>query len=250
MQLTSAQRGSFEQVVGTFYMSSNEWVVDENASPANWGLNLKGFLIYLDLKLANYSSVPGVSPGMACCVPSTSGNTASYCAPLGVLLDDMIIGSRKLTGEWVRVLQYGHCDRIIAYNAAAVDTNDHLLYNYGAVSGKVGGMTYSELANGYRTLSGAVQLTLDGAASTAVINMDGTTTVVGGNTSTWLTPPRVASVPVNAPAPEQRFVGFHYKGDVPVQLPEYLNGNTTNVNYGNMRVVKGFVNCLGGVGSW
>ena len=252
MQFSGPQRGSQEQVVGDFYMAANEWLVDEGADTANHGLNLKGFVVCLDLKLSDYSSVPGVLPGMACCIPPTSANPYSYLAPLGVLLSDMILGSRKLTGEWVKVLMYGHCERIVSQTSADIATTDDVLYVNGLASGGIAGCTGLEWINSYTALAGAVSVTMDGNAGTAVINMNGDTVVSGASTSTWLTVPKATGVIGGAPdkALLKRFIGFHYNGDVPVQLQEYLNGTAPRAIYGDMRSVKGFVNCLGGIGNW
>jgi len=241
MQITGPQRGSHEQVVGSFYMSNNEWVVDELAGTV--GLNLKGFVVFLDLKLANFSST-SIPAGQACCIPSTGQNQASYLAPIGILLSDMIVGSKKLTGVWVNVLMYGHAERIVCNSAADIDVNDALLYVFGAASGVCGGLAQSEYTNSTVSMTGAMTIDVV-SAGPAIVDY----TSADSTQTHWITPLASAANPLGG-APNKslhQFIGYHYIGNAPTNLQENLEGQSNNSTY---RQVKGFVNCLGGIHSW
>ncbi len=236
------RQGPFERLVSRMYMTSNEWTLDEGGG-ASLGTNLKGMLVCLDLKPASYSN-PAIPMGQGCCIPKVVTNSASYMAPLGILLSDMIIGSKKLVDVYVDILRVGHCDRIITRSATSVQTTDHLLYCDGLASGEIAGMTTQEYTASYRTMTGGLLIDTAGVGP-AVVDLSGVNSVQ----TTWVLAPKVVNLPVGgAPGRDyQKFIGYHYEGDVPIHIVEFTQGTSPDAT---LYQVQGFIDCLGGVHSW
>lgn len=249
MIVSGSSVGSREQIIGSYYMSSNEWDADQQ-NPQNYNFNLRGLVVCLDLYAR--TNAPGMDPGVCCAIPNTTSvvhalQRDSYSSPIGILLDDCVLKADAASGiknRWVRVLHYGYTDRIMMVNGANVDTNDTVLLTSSHNSGFVVGATYSERV-GAQALAGLVSLDT-AAAGPVFMSLDGTD-LAGAD---WISPPVVAA-PAGLPIDrDSYFIGWHYRGDAPQLVPEVASGSVINASFQNISYVGGFVACLGFPHPW
>lgn len=140
--IVSRQTRTREKVIGQYYVTVNEWTTDVGAGAI--GMNLKGIVVCMDLRTPEPEQA-GADLGTGANIGSPFSAGCPY-SPVGVLMDDLILGQQPIRNLWVNVLMHGHTDRILAVGGA-VATNDVALFT-GLDSGLVRGMSQAEISAG------------------------------------------------------------------------------------------------------
>lgn len=167
MQHSQSQAGTFEQLWGNFFLSRGgvwEELFTIPGGPADKGKNLRGLMCSLAVYPADFKQGFGKDVVLT---STTRGQLEDLAFPVGVIMDDLVVGKDPVVNTWIRVLVYGYTDRLYQFSAGVgVYMSDAITNGPVAKAYALSELTANRRLGGSGTLlgTGVFNLTGDAAA--------------------------------------------------------------------------------------